>query len=333
VFVGQCTNLVLSIAVIGLVAAIGMRLFPGAPTWRLATLFIAVLPNQIAYVPLLSVEIFFECLLLLGFLLLMSQSVLGLLASGLVLGVAALTKSQAILLPLVLGLPLLASAPRGPGLGRWFRTTLLAGIGMLMVVLPWTVRNYAVFHTFIPIATNGGYNLLTGNNPSARGGYTADDPLVTNLSRNPEDQVEMDRIAERRAWQWIGRNPWGFIRLIPAKIWLLWFGDGEAEWLYQSGYAGYETYALVFRAARVANQAAYFLLLGLAAMSLPAMLRQHRALSAWCFSGWAVLGYFTAISAVFSGQSRFHFALMPFIALYAVWRIVPGPSTARTTVV
>jgi hypothetical protein len=73
-------------------------------------------------------------------------------------------------------------------------------------------------------------------------------------------------------------------------------------------------------------------LLGLAAAALPRMWRQRRSLPAWCWSGWAAVGYFTAISAVFSGQSRFHFALMPFIALYAAFTlsrlIGPGKGAA-----
>ncbi len=337
VLVGQVANLVLSTAVVGLMAAIGMRLFAGSASWRVAVLIIAVLPNQIAYVPLLSVEIFFEFLLLLGFLLLMSPSTVAVLAAGLVFGVAALTKSQAVLLPVVLGLPLLLLPTQGHAdtrwrwLRQWIRTMVLAGIGMLVVMLPWTARNYAVFHTLIPVSTNGGYTLLTGNNSSARGGYMPDDPLVADLSKDPRDQVEMDRIAKQRAWQWIGQNPGRFVKLIPAKIWFLWSGDGEAEWLYQSGYAGYGTYYLLFRAIRVLNQVVYVVLLGLAAASLPPLLRLRRSLPPWCFSGWAAIGYFTAISVVFSGQSRFHFALMPFIALYAAWRVTSGGGWMRDT--
>jgi len=333
VLVGQVANLVLSTTVIGLTGTIGMRLFAGSAAWRVAALIIAVLPNQIAYVPLLSVEIFFEFLLLLGFLLLMSPSAVAALAAGLVFGVAALTKSQAVLLPVVLGLPLLLLPAAWQAdwrrLRRWIRTMVLAGVGMLVVMLPWTARNYAVFHTLIPVSTNGGYTLLTGNNSSARGGYTPDDPLVEDLSKNPRDQIEMDRMAKQRAWQWIGQNPGRFVKLIPAKIWFLWSGDGEAEWLYQSGYSQYDTYTLLFRAVRVLNQVLYVVLLALAAASLPPMLRQRRSLPARCFSGWAAIGYFTAVSVVFSGQSRFHFTLMPFIALYAAWRVTPGAGRVR----
>jgi hypothetical protein len=322
VLVGQCANLVLSCVVICLTAIMGKRLFPGSTAWRPGIFLIAILPNQIAYVPLLSVEIFFECLLLLGFLLLMAGSVRSVVGSGLVYGVAALTKTQAVFVPAVLGLPLLAV-----GLGRWVRVVVFGGLAMLAVILPWTARNYVVFDSFIPVSTNGGFTLLTGNNPSATGGYMKNDPLVTDLSQDPKDQVGMDRVARARALGWIRDHPAAFLRLIPLKIWRLWGGDGEAEWLYQSGYAGYGAHAWMFRVVRVVNQGFYWLLLGLALTSVPTMWRRRRSLPVWCWSGWAVMGYFTAISVVFSGQSRFHFALMPFVALYAAWRVTASTRT------
>jgi 4-amino-4-deoxy-L-arabinose transferase-like glycosyltransferase len=315
-WVGQCANLLLSTGVICLMMVAGKRIFPGNAAWRLGVLLIAVFPNQIAYVPLMSVEIFFEFLLVLGFILMMSESVGALVAAGLMFGVAALTKTQAVLVPAVLGLPLLACRFR-----LWVRTVVLTGVVMMAAILPWTARNYFVLHAFVPISTNGGYTLLTGNNPSAKGRYTRDDPLVAGLSKAPEDQVEMDRVARERALAWIEDNPAAFARLIPLKIWRLWSGDGEAEWLYQSGYAGYEAHAWMFRAMRVANQVFYLVVLGLALFSVPGMWRQRRSLPVWCWSGWAAVGYFTVISAVFSGQSRFHFAVMPFVALYAAWGV------------
>jgi hypothetical protein len=271
-------------------------------------------PNQIAYVPLMSVEIFFECLLLLGFTIMITQSVRALLASGVVFGIAALTKTQALLLPAVLAIPLFKC-----GIRPWLRTVVLTGLVMTAAILPWTIRNYLVFGAFVPVSTNGGYTLLTGNNPSAKGRYTWDDPSVADLSKDPHDQVAMDRVARDRAWAWIAANPASFIRLIPLKVWRLWAGDGEAEWLYESGYAGYNAHALLFRTVRVVNQLYYLLIIALAAASVPMMWRRRASLPLWCWSGWAVVGYFTAVTTVFSGQSRFHFALMPFVALYAAW--------------
>ena len=199
VAVGQFANLVLSAIVVCLIVAVGRRLTADPRIGRLAALTIVLLPNQIAYVPLLSVEIFFESLLLLGFFLLMSQSALRLIAAGLVFGVAALTKSQAILVPFVFALPLLSIRRPWRSARRYLRTAVLAGVPMILVILPWTIRNYVVLDTFVPVSTNGGITLLTGNNPSARGGYTPDDPLVKDISVNPADQITADRLARERA--------------------------------------------------------------------------------------------------------------------------------------
>lgn len=330
VVVGQCANLVLSTLNVCLVAAIGRRLFPSSGVWRLAALLIAVLPNQIGYVPLLSVEIFFEFLLLLGFLMMLSQSSVALLAAGLVFGVAALTKSQAVFLPVLIALPLLIFRAGWRGLGAYVRTVALTSVAMMVVIVPWITRNYTVFDAFIPISTNGGYTLLTGNNPSARGGFTPGDTLVADLSTDPRNQVQTDRVARERAWHWIEQNKVAFLKLIPAKVWLLWSGDGEAEWMYQKGYRDYETYRVLFRAVRALNQMIYWVVLGLSIVSLPALLRRRRSLPVWSYSGWCLMAYFTMISIVFSGQSRFHFALMPFIALYAAWAVTSGGAALAT---
>lgn len=297
--VGQVVNLALSVAVILLTARAGQLMFPRSGAWKAAVLLIAVFPNQIAYVPLLSVEIFFEALLMAGFVLMAAGARV---RAGLVFGIATLTKSQALLIPLILA--------QG-------RNAVLTTVIAAATILPWSVRNYVVLGASVPVATNGGYTLVTGNNPSARGGYNPDDPLVDGVSRDPANQIAADREWRARGVQWIEDNPMGFVRLAPLKVFRLWARDGEAEWLYQSGYAGYDAHETIFRVVRWANQLFYGGVMALALWSLRAMWRQRRSLPAIAWSGWAVMGYFTALSVVFSGQSRFHFALMPFAAIYA----------------
>jgi hypothetical protein len=299
VWVGQVLNLALSVAAIVLTARAARAMFPRTAAWKPAVLLIAVFPNQIAYVPLLSVEIFFEALLLLGFVL---SAASAWFRAGIVFGIATLTKTQALLIPLVLS---------------YGRVAVLTVAVAAATILPWTLRNYMVLGTPVPVATNGGYTLVTGNNPSARGGYTAGDPLVEGVSRDPANQIAADREWRDRGMRWIAENPVDFLRLVPLKIIRLWARDGEAEWLYQSGYAGYDEYQTIFRAIRWINQLYYTGVMLLAAWSLRGMWRQRRSLPAWAWSGWATMAYFTALSVVFSGQSRFHFALMPFAAIYA----------------
>ena len=46
---------------------------------------------------------------------------------------------------------------------RWKRVALAAGVAILCCV-PWTIRNYAAFHRFIPLRSNLPFELWLGNN-------------------------------------------------------------------------------------------------------------------------------------------------------------------------
>lgn len=193
---------------------------------------------------------------------------------------------------------------------------------LVLVVAPWTYRNWTVFHEIIPVSTNGGWTLLTGNNPEANGDYIPETVLAEGINHDPADQVAMDKLARDRALTWIKANPGRFISLLPRKFLALWLRDGEAEWFYQRGFAAYNSNVTLFRAVRVLNQGYYFLLLALAAPCIWLLIRQRLpGASSWAHAGIALFVFFTLISLVFSGQSRFHFSLMPFVAIYAAWTV------------
>jgi hypothetical protein len=315
--VGQIANVVLSAIVFVLTAHIATALTKHPLIPRLAVLALAIYPNQIAYVPLLSTEIFYEALILVSIALLSMETIQRGLLAGIVFGIAMLTKAQTLFLP---GLVILCAWLQGRPRAAWQRYAALGVavyIGVALPVVPWIVRNYQIFGAFIPVSTNGGITLLTGNNPSADGGFTTDDPLVRMVSHDPRQQVQMDRQAKGFAMDWIESHPGRFIALLPRKVWHLWAPDGEAEWFYQAGYLRYDTSYTVFRIFRIINQAYYVSMIVLAGLSWRrwAWLREMRC--RWLVSGWVAVAYFTAISMVFSGQSRFHFALMPWIAIYA----------------
>jgi hypothetical protein len=66
---------------------------------------------------------------------------------GVLLGLTILTRGEAVLLvPL-----LLVSIVRRP---RGGRAALIACCAAVIVIAPWTVRNWTVFHQFVPISTN-----------------------------------------------------------------------------------------------------------------------------------------------------------------------------------
>jgi hypothetical protein len=326
VIAGQLANFVLSCASAVLMALIARKWFQNDLVAWLSVLIMATYPNQIGYVSLLSTEILYQFLLLVCLYLLMLQRTVSWVLSGVVFGFASLVKTQSVFIPLFLlaGCSILNFWRRGtaPRTDRMLRIILFVYATMILTIAPWTVRNYTVFHAFIPVSTNGGWTLLTGNNPEANGDYIPETKLTDGISHDPKQQVQMDRIAQQRAVAWIKENPGQFVKLMPLKIFHLWAIDGEAEWFFQSGYKNYDQWRGIFRCVRVLNQAYYAAICTLAIFTIWRLLRTPSLVSPWASTGAMLCIYFTLISVVFSGQSRFHFCLMPFVIIYAAATIV-----------
>lgn len=315
--VGQIANLVLAIASVLLLHTLVKTHFRSILAANLSVLLLAVYPNAVGYIPVLANETLIIFLLLLGSLILLSRLTIGrLCAAGLVFGLGCLIKPQLVFFPGVFLLIRLWMG-REP---RNFRQLVIFGmtvyVCMAAVLIPWAVRNTLVFGDIVLVSTNSGATLLTGNNPTADGGYSPDDPLVAEIRRTVETQVESDRRARRLAVEWIKENPGRFIALLPLKVWHLWVKDGESEWEYQRGYAHYDENWLAFRTVRWINQLYYVALMAVFAVAIAMALRRPRSgfgdQPLLCIAVFLCV-YLSLISMVFSGQPRFHAIAMPFI--------------------
>lgn len=103
-------------------------------------------------------------------------------------------------------------------------------LGVAAVVLPVTLRNYAVERDFVPIASQGGINFFIGNNATSDGA-SAVLPVLGESWEN-EDAV---RIAESR----LGRD------LKPSEVSGFWYGKGR-EFLLENPGAAVRLYARKF---------------------------------------------------------------------------------------
>lgn len=83
-------------------------------------------------------------------------------ALGAMVGAAALTRAEALLFVPVLLVPL-GLARGGSTLRLRGRAALVACLGAVVVVAPWTIRNAVTFHQFIPVSNNAGTVLLGAN--------------------------------------------------------------------------------------------------------------------------------------------------------------------------
>lgn len=301
---------------------------------RIALLLYAIYPNAIGYVPLALTEVFYTTLLLaVCWLLVARRSAAAFVLAGLVLGLATLVKAQTlVVVPLILAIELL----RLPDFWRnaWRRVPL-AGLRFVLlialagvVVAPWTLRNQAALGHTVLVSTNGGITLFTGNNDSARGGFTPEDAAVVALdARTDLDEVAYDIEAKRLGVEWIAAHPGKFFALMPMKLVKLWATNGEAQWAYEAGLPGYARWDGLFRAVRIGNQLYYMALLAAFAAALATQLvRRWRArtkpgaiLIDWWLLPAGIAAYPSAIAMVFSGQSRFHFPAIPFVCISGAW--------------
>jgi hypothetical protein len=302
-------------------------LFDSELAGRAAVLLLAVYPNSIGYVPIALTEVLYTTLLLgLCWIVIAGRGAGHLIAAGLVAGIASLVKAQSLLVVMLVFLVAWLSGPLTAG--RFARSVLQAALVIVvasLVIAPWSLRNQRIFGETVLISTNGGLTLLTGNNPSARGGYTPDDPLVTSIPRTVATEVHVDREARARAMRWIEDHPARFIMLMPLKLFRLWGPDGESEWAYQDGFARYDEFHLGFRSVRIANQIYYFSLLAAFVYGSLRLASGRAGVSTarlgWWLVPYAMALYPTLIAAVFSGQSRYHYPTMPFVVMVCGWLI------------
>ncbi len=163
------------------------------------------------------------------------------LGVGVLWGLASLTRPTALLLP-----PWIALWAWGPlGLtvsGRdRTRQVLLLGLGLLLAVGPWTLRNAAALHAFVPVTTGSGRALLDSNNP-----VVWDDPLrrggtIISLAVEPYasgvrgmSEPETDAYARRQALAFVRAHAAEWPRAALDKLGRFWRlsaeGGGTGAW-------------------------------------------------------------------------------------------------------
>jgi hypothetical protein len=313
----------------------------GSPQIALTAIsLIAIYPNNLVYAGVALSEPFFSAIALGGvYLLAVSQRWYGLASGGVLLGAAMLTKPQ--ILFILLGIFALQVSLAGSFRARlmWFRRYGVIGVAILIILSPWTIRNYYVFERLVPVSNNGGYALLIGANEYATGTHVSD-ALINELLQadgvrlgDPGRQAELDEAARRKAIEWIGTYPLHYLALAPVKIWFLWSRDGEVEWEYQRGYFAYDQYVQYFRSVRVANQIFYVFLLSCFLVALArwiAGVESRLSLGLPHTLMTAGVGYVlmvTALAAIFNGQPRYHFTAMYFVCIIGsgvAWRLIMG---------
>lgn len=214
---------------------------------------------------------------------------------------------------------------------RWQRAVvigLLFVIGTVVVILPWTVRNYFQFGQIVVLETKGGVNLWLGNSPYTPYEFIRNvwkvgvrEPMLNGL---PQGELERDHAAYALALNYMRSNPLAVLERIPGKFADFWGFERNLVDVADATTHGTGWNSLSKIGSDLLAMVVYIfvMVVGIAGFifapdgSAPPQARAWKIL----LGGFGL--YFMLLHLVIFGDGRFHLPLIPFFALYAAWLIV-----------
>ena len=280
---------------------------------QIAACIVAAYPILLVYPLGLGTENPFFVLLLASFLFLLlsveKPTTLNFIASGLFLGLTALTRSV-ILLFAVMAI-----------LWVWFilkqkRGALLIALAFALTITPWVFRNSLLHHKLTGIETSMGYNMYLGYHPQGNGSFVFGPSLdlLTIL-----DDAERDRIGTEKAMGFIKAQPKRFVPLAVNRLGFF-FGLEKRVLMYFYGnnLIGYIPLPLLLTISIILLLPFIFISTSAAlGVSLLRWKPEHILL------GLLFVEYITPHVFILA-EDRFHLALVPYLAILSAQFLAQG---------
>jgi 4-amino-4-deoxy-L-arabinose transferase-like glycosyltransferase len=153
--------------------------------------------------------------------------------AGAVMALVALSTAEALIyISLLIAWLFLACPPR-----RALRIALPFGLAAVLVLTPWTIRNYVAFGRLVPLRVQAGFILWRGQNEFTTGSGYAPVPgglvwstpeIATQIIALPPSQdweARVDEIYMAEALTFMREHPWRSLTLVPNKLFYYWVGD------------------------------------------------------------------------------------------------------------
>ena len=232
---------------------------------------------------------------------------------GAILGAGLYVRPILMFFPIAAALLLWAqgAAPR--------RAAALAAVSLLValsLLLPWTIRNYAVFDEPILTSTNGGMLFYLGNGPGATGVYRT----VTDERFAGYSDLDWHREGYRLGLKRIVNHPGEWLATLPNKVFFLWasdrynIGPGAMHERWRAAVPFLQWTAQVYWTLLVLAAAAAVLTRPLRGywLRFPALLLL------------LTLVYWTAFHLMWHAEGRYHMQMVPVVAIAAAHLLAPG---------
>ena len=134
---------------------------------------------------------------------------------GLALGMAGLLRQTALLFVPFLLLWLFWEL-RKRGIRWWYFTVPVVVI--IVLVIPWTIRNYLVYHQFLPLNSNVGYALFASNHPNLGTDWHNDEVVVPVPEElTGQNEAELNQALTQKGIEFILADPKRYLGLTLDK--------------------------------------------------------------------------------------------------------------------
>jgi len=272
-----------------------------------AAFLIAIDPTSVYFSNLVLSDTLLSVLLLIFIILLylaLRRKVLWLsLGAGITAGIMSLVSASMVLIvPFCFIVLYLASNTRK----NIVLTFSIILVSMMIVMLPWGIRNYKIHKTFIFTTTQGGLGLYESVGPEANAGPVGS--IIREKYKdifNQKGEIELDQYWRQKAYQAIRNDPARFMKLAIKKFFRMW----SITINYQSAHPVlYNTVSIMF-------YLPIFLLL---------MASFFYAKDKWqsCLILMIPIVYKSMIHMVFIGSVRYRVPLMPYVSIMAAFALV-----------
>ncbi|HEX3559043.1 MAG TPA: glycosyltransferase family 39 protein [Pyrinomonadaceae bacterium] len=144
---------------------------------------------------------------------------------GVLLGLCALVRGANLMVAIVLLAGMVFIAWRR---GRRWRQLAAASVlvcaGCALALLPWTARNYRVFHRLVPVATQDGMGLYASYWPPVRdgkmiwGNLPGDEDPAWAAATRAGDEATASKYLQRVTLERLREHPGHFFRVLPPKL-------------------------------------------------------------------------------------------------------------------
>lgn len=202
------SSVVLSTVSVGLIYAVGLRVLARRQTALIAAALFAFLPLFVLFSPVLATEHLFIVFMLSAMLFLLQVRARGALIATLVgvfAGLAMLTRGEAVFYVPALVLFLWVGSGIHEAKQR-LKVTLMVGLGIVLVIGPWYVRNSMISSPDMGLSAGAGINFYFAHNDSGLYGWYPEGSPLEGL--NAEE-------ANRRGWElgfkYLRENPADFV--------------------------------------------------------------------------------------------------------------------------